>query len=121
MPDFKPPGWPSLVPRLFAADSDRLAVFLKSAFGAEGDIQAGRPTELVIDGSVVLVSDGGGVREPTASFLYLYVPNCDETYARALSAGAASVEAPLDTTYGDRRATVRDPGGNTWQIATKRS
>ena len=117
----RPPGWPTVVPRLIAADSDGLARFLQSVFGAEGEINAGRPTELVIGGdSVVLVSDGGGQREPSTAFLYIYVANADETYARALAAGATGLEAPLDTAYGDRRAIIRDPGGNTWQIATHR-
>ena len=30
----------------------------------------------------------------------------------------AMIEAPQDMFYGDRRATVKDPFGNTWQIAT---
>jgi len=34
-----------------------------------------------------------------------------------LNAGAVSVEAPFDTPYGDRRAMVRDPFGNLFQIA----
>ena len=34
-----------------------------------------------------------------------------------LPCGAVSLEAPLDTAYGDRRAMVRDPFGNVWQIA----
>jgi PhnB protein len=119
MSAFKPPGWPSLVPRLFAADPVSLALFIKAALGATGEVQTGRPTELSIDGSMLLVSDGAGVREATASVLYLYVPDCDATYAKALDAGATSVEPPDDAPYGDRRATVRDPAGNTWQIATR--
>jgi uncharacterized glyoxalase superfamily protein PhnB len=35
--------------------------------------------------------------------------------------GAASLEKPMDTPYGDRRATVLDSWGNTWQIATHRT
>jgi uncharacterized glyoxalase superfamily protein PhnB len=52
------------------------------------------------------------------AFLYVYVDNVDETYRRALEAGAASIEAPDDMPYGDRRATVRDFWANVWQIAT---
>ncbi|SUA46274.1 Uncharacterised protein [Nocardia africana] len=33
--------------------------------------------------------------------------------------GAVAVEAPLDTPYGDRRAMVRDPFGNVYQIASR--
>ena len=31
--------------------------------------------------------------------------------------GAVAMEEPLDTPYGDRRAMVRDPFGNVFQIA----
>jgi hypothetical protein len=56
-------------------------------------------------------------REPFPAFLYVYVDDADLVYDRALSAGATSLEAPLNTPYGDRRAMVRDPFGNVFQIA----
>jgi len=49
------------------------------------------------------------------------VEDCDVTWARATAAGATSVEAPLDTPYGDRRAMVHDPFGNVFQIAHRGS
>jgi uncharacterized glyoxalase superfamily protein PhnB len=51
-------------------------------------------------------------------FLYLYLEDTDAAYRRALEAGATSLEEPQDMFYGDRRAMVKDPFGNTWQIAT---
>ena len=69
-----------------------------------------------IGDSCLLVSSVDA-REAFAAFLYVYVDDADVVYRRALSAGAASIEEPLDTPYGDRRATVRDPFGNVWQIA----
>ncbi|TWC06791.1 hypothetical protein FBZ93_10179 [Bradyrhizobium macuxiense] len=51
---------------------------------------------------------------------YVYVRNADETYRRAIAAGAGPIEAPADTPYGDRRAMVRDSWANVWQIATYR-
>jgi uncharacterized glyoxalase superfamily protein PhnB len=53
-----------------------------------------------------LLGDGGGVREARPTFLYVYVENTDETYQRALEAGALTIEKPADMPYGDRRATV---------------
>jgi len=50
--------------------------------------------------------------------LYVYVDDTDATYARAIAFGATSLEDPRDTPYGDRRAMVRDPCDNLWQIAT---
>jgi PhnB protein len=40
------------------------------------------------------------------AFLYVYAQNADETYERAIAAGAESIEKPMDMPYGDRRATV---------------
>ena len=42
----------------------------------------------------------------------------DIAYRRAVEADATVIEEPQDMFYGDRRATVRDPFGNIWQIAT---
>jgi len=118
---FKPAGWPTVVPRLFADDVDGLVAFLKIVFNAAGDVHPGRPAEIRIGGSLLMVSDGGGLREPSNAFLYVYVPDADAAWRRAVEAGAETIEAPVDMPYGDRRATVRDPWRNTWQIATRRA
>jgi uncharacterized glyoxalase superfamily protein PhnB len=56
-------------------------------------------------------------RDLFPAFLYIYVADADDAYDKALRAGAISLEAPFDTPYGDRRAMVRDPFGNVFQIA----
>ena len=117
---YKPEGWNTLTPRVFTSDVEGLVGFLREVFGAKGDINRGRPTELRIGDSNLMVSDGAGVRQALASFLYVYVEDTDEAYQRAVSAGAKTVESPFDTPYGDRRATLEDAWGNTWQVATRR-
>lgn len=82
-----------------------------------GEAHAGRPAELKIGDSLIMVNDGGA-RERAAAFLYVYVADTDAAYARALRAGAQSIEAPAQMPYGDRRAMLADAWGNTWQIAT---
>jgi uncharacterized glyoxalase superfamily protein PhnB len=114
---YKPDGWHSVTPRIFVAEPAGLAGFLQRVFGAEGDVQDGRPAEIRIGDSIIMVS-GTEAREPWPAFLYVYVEDATGTYHRAIAEGATSLEAPVDTPYGDRRATVRDPWGNTWQIAT---
>ena len=79
-------------------------------------MEPGRPAEIHLRDSLILVSSSSE-REVFPAFLYVYVESADEVYQRALSAGAVSIEAPLDTPYGDRRAMVRDPFGNVFQIA----
>lgn len=110
------PGFRSLTPRVVVEDLTGFVEFLRHVFGASGDHQQGRPAELRIGDSLLLVS-GAGEREPFPAFLYVYVDDADAAYQRALSAGAESLEAPFATPYGDRRAMVRDGFGNVWQIA----
>jgi PhnB protein len=119
--NFTPDGWHTVTPRIFTADVAGLVGFLKAVFNADGEYHEGRPTEIKIGDSIVMISDGGGRRETMPGFLYVYVKDADETYRRAVDAGAASLEKPMDTPYGDRRATVLDSWGNTWQIATHRA
>ncbi len=115
---FQPEGWRTVTPRLICSDVDGMVEFLKSVFGATGERRADAPTEMKIGDSIVMVSDGGGIREPRPTFLYVYVENVDAAYRRAIDLGAQSIESPFETPYGDRRAMVRDAWGNDWQIAT---
>ena len=94
--------------------------FLRTVFGATGRQAAGRPAEMRIGDSIVMVSSDD-VREARPACLYVYVEDTDKTYRKAVSAGAKSIEKPLDTPYGDRRAVVVDAWGNTWQIATRQA
>jgi len=50
--------------------------------------------------------------------LRLYVADVDETYARALAAGATG-DAPSDRLQGSRAASVYDPFGLTWWLAAR--
>lgn len=120
MSQYKPAGWPSVIPRIVTSDVPGLTGFLKAVFGAEGELRSGAPTEIRIGDSIILISDGEGARELKSAFLYVYVENADEVYRRAIAAGAESIETPADMPYGDRRATVRDSWANLWQIATCR-
>jgi len=52
-------------------------------------------------------------------FLYLYVPDVDQVYRKAVDRGALSIEEPADMPYRGRRCMVEDPWGNTWQVATR--
>lgn len=109
-------GFHSVTPRIVAADSAGVVAFLRMVFNATGEHAADRPAEMRIGDALVMVS-AAEAREPFPAFLCVYVDDADATYRRAIAAGAASIEEPLETPYGDRRAMVRDPFGNVWQIA----
>ena len=89
--------------------------FLREVLGATGDAVAGRPAEVRVGDSLIMVTEAGE-REVFPAFLYVYVVDADASYARALAAGAVTLEEPLDTPYGDRRAMVRDPFGNVLEL-----
>jgi len=114
-----PEGWHSVTPRIVVDDPAKLVAFLQRVFGATGSFRADAPSVIGIGDSLVMVS-AAGQRERFPAFLYVYVDDTDGTHARALEAGAVSLEAPSEMPYGDRRGMVRDPWGNTWQIATHR-
>ena len=118
MVKFQPDGWPTVTPRIITPDPENLVRFLKDVFHAQGECRVGRPAEIRIGDSVIMVSDGDGVRDLMPAFLYVYVADADATYKRAIAAKATSLEEPANMPYGDRRAMVRDSWRNTWQIAT---
>ena len=114
---FVPDGWHTVTPRIVAHEAQELIAFVKYVFSASGDYRQDMPAALRVGDSIIMISDAG-IRRPAPAFLYVYVDNSDETYQRAVEAGARSLEAPSNLPYGDRRATVQDRWGNTWQIAT---
>src|ERR1700676_3830694 len=111
-----PAGWHTVTPRLVVHDPVALVGFLKDTFDASGDYAEGSPAQMQIGDSIIMIS-GVGPRDHSPAFLYVYVSDTDATYRRALAAGAISTEEPWNTPYGDRRAMVKDPSGNDWQIA----
>jgi PhnB protein len=112
--------WHTVTPRIVAKDAQQLVDFIKLVFDATGDYSAERPAVITIGDSNIMISDAG-VRNAMPAFLYVYVADADATYRRAIKAGARTIEEPVDTPYGDRRAMIEDRWGNTWQIATRAS
>ncbi len=98
--------------------------FLKRAFGAREIAKYAAPDGVIhhaairIGDSVVEMGEAHGPYQPMPTMFYLYVPDVDAVYHRAVAAGAASLSAPQDQPYGDRNAGVKDSFGNEWYIAT---
>jgi PhnB protein len=109
-------GYHSITPRIVVDDLAAQVHFLRLVFEARGEVEPNRPAEMRIGDSLLMVTSATE-RERFPAFLYVYVRQADEVYQRAIAAGATSLEAPIDTPYGDRRGMVRDPFGNIFQIA----
>ena len=114
----------TLTPYLVVPDADTEMSFLKTAFGAT-EVSCQRNTdrsvmhaELKIGDSLVMLGQACGEWKALPAALYLWVPDVDAVYARALEAGAASQSAPEDKPYGHRNAGVVDRNGVTWWIGS---
>ncbi|HEX9545746.1 MAG TPA: VOC family protein, partial [Acidimicrobiales bacterium] len=96
------------------------------AFGADELLRMNTPegkvghAEVKIGDSTVMLADATTTEQGQAmpTILYLYVEDVHKTYRRAVEAGGVSLREPADQFYGDRNASVRDPVGNQWWIAT---
>jgi uncharacterized glyoxalase superfamily protein PhnB len=65
-----------------------------------------------------MLADESETAKAMPSALYLYVPDVDSVYQRAIKAGGKSVMEPTDMFYGDRSGGVKDSSGNSWFVAT---
>lgn len=120
MSQYTPAGWNSITPRIAVAEPKKLVAFVTEVFLATGDYTDDRPTELVIGDSRIMIGDVV-VRAPFPAFLYVYVPDVEATFKRAIDAGATAIEAPTVMPYGDHRGMFEDDWGNLWQVATRLS
>ena len=123
--EYIPDGYTAVTPYLVAEDAAGLIDFLANAIGAVERLRIPRPdggirhAEVVIGGDAIML---GSVAPPefklTTAHINLYVEDVDAVYARAMGAGAASVQEPANQVYGDRGACITDPAGNTWSLSS---
>jgi uncharacterized glyoxalase superfamily protein PhnB len=123
--NYKWEGAPDVQPYLHPLRAEPVINFLKRAFGAEEVGERHATPEGVVHHAVIKIGDSllemgeaHGPYQPLKSMFYIYVPDCDALYRRALAAGAKSLHEPTDQPYGDRNSAVTDAFGNTWYIAT---
>lgn len=121
----KPAGYTTVSPYLIVNGADETIEFLKQVFGAvelrrfPADDGKVMHAEVRIDDTVVMLADGAEGWPPLDSHVHVYVADVDDTWRRALAAGAESVQEPVQKDDEDKRGGVKDPGGTTWWIATR--
>ena len=127
-----PDEYHSVTPYLIVKGAANAIVFYQKAFGATEVMRLDGPggsvmhAEMQIGDSRIMMADvfpdmsALAPQSPGSSGvgLCLYVENVDEVVAQAIEAGA-KVQRPLqDQFYGDRSATLEDPFGHVWTVAT---
>jgi len=71
-----------------------------------------------VGSSMIEMGEAHGKYAVMPAMFYLYVPDVDAVFRRAVTAGATVLSEPADQPYGDRSGGVKDAFGNTWCIAT---
>ena len=106
--------------------------FYKKAFGAIEKLRLLMPdgkiahAELEIEGSLLMMADENpdwGTKSPetlggNSMTISLYVPDVDQSFQKAIDAGATVIMPVKDEFYGDRTGQILDPFGYKWMIAT---
>ena len=127
-----PPGFHTVTPSLVVRNAAEAIDFYKKALGAEEIMRMPDPSgrishaELKIGDSIIFLSDEFP-NMPTTSpqtlggctgGFYLYVPDVDKSFQRAVDAGGKATMPVSDMFWGDRFDQFTDPFGHTWSIST---
>ncbi|WP_299490260.1 VOC family protein [Acaryochloris sp. IP29b_bin.137] len=129
--DYKPAGFRTVTPNATYRDTKAAIELYKRALGLTVDMLLEIPGGTVMHVSATIgdsqffMSDEfeGSPRQapdpksPVA--FYLYLPDVDASYRQAMGAGMTCVSEPEDMFWGDRTATVMDPFGYAWTLATQ--
>ncbi|NJM00614.1 MAG: VOC family protein [Synechococcaceae cyanobacterium SM2_3_2] len=117
-------------PYLRVKGAEAAIQFYTKVFSAVEKFRLTEPTgrighvELDLGNIVLMLSDEFpeyGLLSPqdpgaTGLVIHLHCDNCTELAARAIAAGAVMVREPIDTFYGERSCTIRDPFGHEWML-----
>jgi len=118
-----PDGYHTATPYLIVKGAAKAIEFYKQAFGATEVERMEMPdgkiahAEIKIGDSIIMLGDEApqhGTRGPKSlggspCGLYLYVEDVDQTFNRAITAGATATMAVKDQFYGDRNGSLVDP------------
>ncbi len=120
LPDY----YNTVMPYLILKDVNEFLAFAKNVFGAEEKRKHtdddGRVVhaDIVIGDSTIMAGESSKDWNAQPAGLYVNVESADETYQKALDAGAEKVMELSNQDYG-RTGGVKDSNGNTWWITSE--
>ena len=122
--NFVPKGYQQVIPYLIVKSAEDLITFTQLVFKAEvkekmiGENGRVMHLELQIGDSVLMAGEEMENFPARATGCYVYIPDVDEAYQRAIEGGATSVMPPTTQFYGDRTAYLTDSQENIWYLST---
>ena len=126
-----PENYPQVCPYLMIDGAAAALDFYTSVLGATERMRMPAPgdtighAEIQIGDSVIMLADmpadqGSNPKSlgGTPVLICVYVEDVDATFAKAIEAGAKTLQPVEDKFYGDRAGTFEDPFGHQWSIMT---
>jgi PhnB protein len=119
-----PEGLRTVQPYLHLREADKMIPFVEAAFAGNASGVAKSAEGVILHATIEIagatfeIAEARSESEASPHYLHAYVPDTDAAYVKAIAAGATGVTPPNNAPYGDRAATVKDPFGNTWFLAT---
>jgi len=118
-----PDNYQTVMPYLIIRDAGQFIVFMQKVFDAEESYKSMRDentimhAELLIGSSTIMLADSTEKFSAKTAGLFIYVDDADDTFKKAINAGATIVTEVTDQPYG-RSGGVEDPFGNVWWITS---
>ncbi len=127
-PSHRRRGLGAVTPNLVVRDCAAAIEWWTRVLGAREEARMQSPdgksiwhAELRIDDCVVFANDAMGAEVGAGNTsLYVYVPDADAVFQRAVEGGAQVTMPLMDAFWGDRQGMLKDPWGIHWAIATHR-
>lgn len=119
-----PDGYHVVTPYFTVPAADLFVTFLVDVFGGVVLLEKRDKNDVVqhvrvqIGDTIIMLNEANEIYSANISQMHLFVSNVEETFAKALSAGAVAIMEPNVRPHGDRMAGIKDPSGNIWWIAT---
>lgn len=129
-----PKGYNAITPYLIIRGAAKAIEYYKKVFGATEIMRMPGPNgtvghaELKIgDSNIMLADENPNMGQGHASAatigaspvsIYLYIPDVDKVFDRAVAEGAKVLKPVQDQFYGDRSGFLQDPFGHLWGLAT---
>jgi PhnB protein len=128
-----PDGASVVIPRLVCRDPATAIAFCARAFNAVERVRRPGPDgtvahALMAIGPAMIMIEAEWPTLPSRApkpdgsspvVMYIYVDDVDHTVERAIAGGAQVLIPAKDQFWGDRTASIMDPSGHVWTIATR--
>ncbi|MCD7034861.1 VOC family protein [Metabacillus sp. GX 13764] len=121
----QPEGMRTVSPYILVPQASQFIQFVETVFHGKLKYKLDRPdgsvmhAEMIVGDSIIMTGEPMEEGGAFPASIYIYVPDCDHVFERAVACGGTAVMEPANMRHaGERYGGVKDPFGNIWWIAT---